>query len=151
MPARQVKLKSFYLDVHEVSNLEFELFINATDYVTEAEIFGNSFVADYYLTDTVKSGISEAVAAAPWWLPVQVTYRHRSLSLPTITLYFVIKEFVGPLGKVFNLTNYVFYMPYLFLFYPHPARCSRHRYQYNGTRKKSFTCRVGHSSALILR
>jgi formylglycine-generating enzyme required for sulfatase activity len=72
MPARPVKLKSFYLDVHEVSNLEFELFVNSTDYVTEAEIFGNSFVADFFLTEKVKSTITQAVAAAPWWLPVQV-------------------------------------------------------------------------------
>jgi sulfatase modifying factor 1 len=77
MPARVVKLKSFYLDVHEVSNLEFELFVNTTGYVTEAEIFGNSFVADYYLSESVKASIDQAVAAAPWWLPVQVLQLYR--------------------------------------------------------------------------
>ena len=69
-PARLVHLEDFYLDVHEVSNNEFGLFVEETKYVTEAETFGNSFVADFYLSQEVKAGISEAVAAAPWWLPV---------------------------------------------------------------------------------
>ena len=34
-PARKVTLDSFYLDVHETSNAEFERFIGATGYVTE--------------------------------------------------------------------------------------------------------------------
>ena len=34
-PARKVTLDSFYLDVHETSNAEFERFVDATDYVTE--------------------------------------------------------------------------------------------------------------------
>ena len=69
-PARLVNLEDFYLDVHEVSNNEFGLFVEETKYMTEAETFGNSFVADFYLSLEVKAGISEAVAAAPWWLPV---------------------------------------------------------------------------------
>jgi sulfatase modifying factor 1 len=69
-PARAVTLPAFYMDVHEVSNNEFGLFVEQTKYVTEAETFGNSFVADYYVSEEVKAGISQAVAAAPWWLPV---------------------------------------------------------------------------------
>ena len=34
-PARKVTINSFWLDVHEVSNAEFELFVNSTGYVTE--------------------------------------------------------------------------------------------------------------------
>ena len=34
-PARQVTVSSFWLDVHEVSNAEYELFVNSTGYVTE--------------------------------------------------------------------------------------------------------------------
>lgn len=37
-PAREVKISSFYMDVYETSNAEFELFINSTGYVTEVEI-----------------------------------------------------------------------------------------------------------------
>ena len=36
-PARKVTLDSFYLDVHETSNAEFERFVNATSYITEVE------------------------------------------------------------------------------------------------------------------
>ena len=34
-PARKVTVSSFWMDVHEVSNAEFELFVNSTGYVTE--------------------------------------------------------------------------------------------------------------------
>ena len=34
-PSRKVTLEPFYLDVHEVSNSEFELFVNSTKFVTE--------------------------------------------------------------------------------------------------------------------
>ena len=34
-PARDVTLNSFYIDIHETSNIEFELFVNATNYKTE--------------------------------------------------------------------------------------------------------------------
>nr|KAF6476394.1 sulfatase modifying factor 1 [Rousettus aegyptiacus] len=51
-PARRVTVSAFYMDAYEVSNAEFEKFVNATGYVTE-------------------------VAAAPWWLPVKgADWRH---------------------------------------------------------------------------
>ena len=34
-PAREVKVNSFYMDIYEVSNAEFELFVNSTGFVTE--------------------------------------------------------------------------------------------------------------------
>ena len=34
-PARKVNVKKFYMDKHEVSNAEFELFVNSTGYKTE--------------------------------------------------------------------------------------------------------------------
>ena len=37
-PAREVKVDSFYMDIYEVSNAEFELFVNNTGYVTEVII-----------------------------------------------------------------------------------------------------------------
>ena len=76
-PARPVTVSSFYLDVHEVSNAEFELFVNSTGYVTEAEKFGNSFVLETFLSQETQSKITQAVAAAPWWLPVdKADWRH---------------------------------------------------------------------------
>uniref|UniRef100_A0A8C4REL9 Sulfatase modifying factor 1 n=1 Tax=Eptatretus burgeri TaxID=7764 RepID=A0A8C4REL9_EPTBU len=76
-PARHVYMSSFYMDTHETSNAEFERFIQATSYVTEAEKFGDSFVLESQLSDAVKNDITQAVAAAPWWLPVKgADWRH---------------------------------------------------------------------------
>ncbi|KAK7476494.1 hypothetical protein BaRGS_00032242 [Batillaria attramentaria] len=76
-PARQVKVDPYYMDKYEVSNAEFELFVNQTGYKTEAESFGNSFVMENYLSEEVKSEITQMVASAPWWLPVDgADWRH---------------------------------------------------------------------------
>lgn len=36
-PAREVKVDSFYMDIYEASNAEFELFVNSTGHITEVE------------------------------------------------------------------------------------------------------------------
>ncbi|KAF2353231.1 Sulfatase-modifying factor enzyme [Trinorchestia longiramus] len=78
-PERRVHLKPFFLDIYEVSNAQFAKFVKETNYVTEAEKFGNSFVLEVELSDSVKSKITQAVAAAPWWLPVEgADWRHPS-------------------------------------------------------------------------
>ncbi|KAJ8370536.1 hypothetical protein SKAU_G00105640 [Synaphobranchus kaupii] len=84
-PQRRVHLKHFYMDSHEISNQEFQKFVNATSYVTEAEKFGDSFVFEGLLSEAVKSQIFQAVAAAPWWLPVKgADWRHPEGSDSTI-------------------------------------------------------------------
>ncbi|KAM4612987.1 formylglycine-generating enzyme [Polymixia lowei] len=76
-PQRLVYLDSFYMDIQEVSNRQFQSFVNATGYITEAERFGDSFVFEGILSETVKNQISQAVAVAPWWLPVKgANWRH---------------------------------------------------------------------------
>ncbi|CAI5767498.1 Hypothetical predicted protein [Podarcis lilfordi] len=70
-PARRVHIDHFFMDRYEVSNAEFEKFVNATGYLTEAERFGDSFVFEGVLSEQVKTGIHQAVALAPWWLPVK--------------------------------------------------------------------------------
>ncbi|KAK7862011.1 hypothetical protein R5R35_002150 [Gryllus longicercus] len=76
-PERVVKVDSFYMDIHEVSNAEFEIFVNNTGYVTEAEKFGDSFVFESLLSENTKSKVTQAVADAPWWLPVKgCNWRH---------------------------------------------------------------------------
>lgn len=40
-PARRVHISQFYMDRYEVSNSEFEKFVNATGYLTEVEMEGN--------------------------------------------------------------------------------------------------------------
>ncbi|XP_048462351.1 formylglycine-generating enzyme-like isoform X2 [Rhincodon typus] len=59
-PARKVHVKQFYMDMYEVTNAEFDRFIRATDYTTEAEKFGDSFVFEGILSDKVKSTITQA-------------------------------------------------------------------------------------------
>ncbi|KAG8227542.1 hypothetical protein J437_LFUL008414 [Ladona fulva] len=76
-PQRKVIVDDFYLDRYEVSNSEFELFVNETGYITEAERFGDSFVFEQLLSEKIKASITQAVAAAPWWLPVKgCNWRH---------------------------------------------------------------------------
>lgn len=70
-PSRSVHVDDFYLDIHEVSNREFKTFVKSTGHITEAEKFGDSFVLEYMLSNEVKSSITQAVASAPWWLPVK--------------------------------------------------------------------------------
>ncbi|XP_033822697.1 formylglycine-generating enzyme [Periophthalmus magnuspinnatus] len=70
-PQRLVHIDPFFMDVQEVTNRQFQSFVNATGYVTEAEKFGDSFVFEGILSEAVKHEISQAVAAAPWWLPVK--------------------------------------------------------------------------------
>ena len=70
-PARRVQVSHFSIHKYEVSNREFAEFVQETGYVTEAETFGNSFVLEHLLSEGVKSEITQAVANAPWWLPVE--------------------------------------------------------------------------------
>ncbi|XP_012265241.2 formylglycine-generating enzyme [Athalia rosae] len=70
-PRRNVTLHSFYIDKYEVSNENFDKFVKSTQYKTEAEKFGDSFVFEGLLSEDSKSKINEAVAQAPWWLPVK--------------------------------------------------------------------------------
>ena len=76
-PARRVQITEFYMDVHEVSNAEFARFVKDTNYKTEAEKFGDSFVMDYFLSNQTLSTVSQAVKDAPWWVPVKgATWLH---------------------------------------------------------------------------
>ncbi|KAG7326094.1 hypothetical protein KOW79_009495 [Hemibagrus wyckioides] len=70
-PQRRVWLDPYYIEEHEVTNLQFQLFTNITHHLTEAERFGDSFVFEGLLSEEVKSSLSHAVAAAPWWSPVK--------------------------------------------------------------------------------
>lgn len=70
-PARRVSISAFYIDKFEVTNAEFGEFVKATEYETEAEKFGDSFVFDQLLSNETKEEITQAVRDAPWWLPVK--------------------------------------------------------------------------------
>lgn len=69
-PARLVNITGFDIDSFEVSNAHFLAFVQSEGYVTEAEIFGWSFVFDLLVTEELKLDIHRAVLGAEWWLPV---------------------------------------------------------------------------------
>jgi len=75
-PARLVELDGYFIDKYEVSNSKFASFVQATNYVTEAEKFRSSFVFEGIVSNNLKATITQAVAAAPWWLPVEASWDH---------------------------------------------------------------------------
>ncbi|MGM7702755.1 formylglycine-generating enzyme family protein [Pseudalkalibacillus sp. Hm43] len=69
-PARKVVLDPFYVDVHAVSNEQFQQFITETGYITEAEKFGWSFVFHTFVTEEALASNPQRVPNIPWWLAV---------------------------------------------------------------------------------
>ena len=60
-----------------MSNRQFEEFVKATGYITEAEKFQNSFVIEILLSNLVKNETKFAVTSAPWWLQVKnASWKH---------------------------------------------------------------------------
>lgn len=70
-PSREVYLDDYFIDKYEVSNLEFNHFVEKTGYKTEAEVFGDSFVFQLFLSKNTLKSITQAVKDAPWWVPVK--------------------------------------------------------------------------------
>ncbi|HUG64396.1 MAG TPA: formylglycine-generating enzyme family protein [Gaiellaceae bacterium] len=68
-PLREVELGSYSIDACAVTNLEFGRSVEDTNYVTEAERFGWSFVFAGLLPDDFLP--TQAVARAPWWRKVE--------------------------------------------------------------------------------
>ncbi|KAJ6216380.1 hypothetical protein RDWZM_007537 [Blomia tropicalis] len=69
-PERSIQIDPFWMDIHEVSVQHFQEFVHRTNHITEAELFGTSFVFESMLSEAVSANITQAVAAAQWWLPV---------------------------------------------------------------------------------
>lgn len=77
-PKRIIKLNSFLIDKFEVSNKDFGNFVSATNYKTEAEVFGDSFVFAIFLNKTVKENLKDfRVVQTTWWYKVfGVNWKH---------------------------------------------------------------------------
>jgi formylglycine-generating enzyme required for sulfatase activity len=71
-PARPVVVSPFLMDATEVSNEQFAAFVENASFVSESEGFGWSFVFHLALSKAQLDNITQAVAGAEWWLPVQV-------------------------------------------------------------------------------
>ncbi|CAM9192226.1 unnamed protein product [Phaeothamnion confervicola] len=76
-PARAVQVRPFYMDRFAVSNEAYAAFVADTNYQTASERYGWSFVFELMLTRGERDAIDQAVASAPWWLPVEgASWRH---------------------------------------------------------------------------
>ncbi|GHA44156.1 hypothetical protein GCM10008927_06160 [Amylibacter ulvae] len=64
-PLRKTRIKPFRMDRTTVTNARFETFVNATNYVTEPERIGDSFVFKGLLSDDQKN--APQFKSAPWW------------------------------------------------------------------------------------
>jgi formylglycine-generating enzyme len=64
-PLRKTSVKPFRMGAATVTNAEFQVFVESTGYVTEAERFGWSFVFWSQVPKAV--GATQAVAAVEWW------------------------------------------------------------------------------------
>ncbi len=74
-PVRQVQVRPFWIEPTAVSNAQFLEFVEATDYKTEAERFGWSFVFHLFLPEDHPP--TRAVQQAPWWRQVHdADWRH---------------------------------------------------------------------------
>ena len=66
-PARQVIVAPFAIKKTTVTNLEFQQFVSATAYITDAEQHGTSFVFEGLLHH---DNLSPAITGTPWWRDV---------------------------------------------------------------------------------
>jgi len=77
-PVHQVTLAPFWIDACTVTNEQFNEFVNATGYKTEAEKFGWSFVFMGHLTPAQqRKSVRLVVQGSEWWCRVDgATWRH---------------------------------------------------------------------------
>ena len=64
---------SFYMDRTEVTNGQFHEFVEATDYLTDAELFNWSFVLEPFLDPKLLESDPPLVPSAPWWRSIEGT------------------------------------------------------------------------------
>ena len=70
-PVRPVTLSPFSIDTYPVTNADFQAFVTATDFRTEAERFEWSFVFWAHIPrHRFEELVEDTVAGAPWWCKV---------------------------------------------------------------------------------
>jgi formylglycine-generating enzyme required for sulfatase activity len=70
-PVREITLRPFSLSPTAVTNAEFEAFVRATNYQTEAERFGWSFVFHLFVPRKPKIEVLGSAGPTPWWIAVR--------------------------------------------------------------------------------
>ena len=75
-PVHPVRLEPFYLEACCVTNEQFNEFVNATRYQTDAERFGWSFVFQGFLP-AAQTAAAPRVVGSEWWCRIEgATWRH---------------------------------------------------------------------------
>ncbi len=76
-PVREVDLRPFWMAACATTNAQFEAFVSATGYVTEAEGFGWSYVFWKLATSKARERTRGVAGGVPWWLGVDgACWRH---------------------------------------------------------------------------
>ncbi|WP_227937798.1 formylglycine-generating enzyme family protein [Alkalihalobacillus deserti] len=73
-PVREIRVDPFYIGIDTVTNEQFQQFVNETSYKTDAEQYGWSFVFYQFVSDKVKSTVTQQVESTPWWWVVEGAY-----------------------------------------------------------------------------
>jgi len=73
-PVRNVKVKSFLIDRFAVTNAKFLEFVSATNYKTDAEKYGWSFVFYKLLSNETAKRVKHIPTGTPWWGVVEGAY-----------------------------------------------------------------------------
>ena len=73
-PQRRVRLDTYQIAVHAVSNAQFQRFVEATGYTTLAERYGWSYVFHLFVSVEIKQKVKITPADVPWWLPIEGAY-----------------------------------------------------------------------------
>lgn len=73
-PVREVTVDSFYMNKTAVTNKEFKKFVQETDYKTEAEQFGWSFVFHQFLPSALSQEDLPSPDETPWWKGIKGAY-----------------------------------------------------------------------------
>ena len=69
-PVREVTIDAFHIGSTTVTNAEFESFVRATGYQTDAERFGWSFVFYGLLSADMRNREYQVAAQTPWWCAI---------------------------------------------------------------------------------
>ena len=77
-PVRPVSLSAFDIDTYPVTNADFAAFVAATNFRTEAEVFGWSFVFWSHIpAERFEELVEDTAAPTPWWCKVPgATWKH---------------------------------------------------------------------------
>jgi len=70
-PARTIELDPFRISAYTVTNTQFQAFVAATGYVTEAEKFGWSYVFHLLVSEETRRQVVGSPQETPWWLAVE--------------------------------------------------------------------------------